>query len=531
MQCARCPCVLVFCAGVLACDANLPSLAHRRDPGVLVVAQAADVTGLDPVRVVDTESIEVGGILFEGLTRWQPGTADVGPGLATAWQVSDDGLHWTFDLRPSVVFHDGTTLDADAVVFSFQRVIDPKHPSYLGDDDASYWRGRMKDVWRVTALGPARVEIEVAHPYAPLLGDLAMFPIVSPAAVRRWGTEFWRHPIGTGAFAFVVWEPGEQVVVRRFERYWGERPTLERIVFRVVIDARQRLVDLQSGSVDIAAAILPEEQLFVELHPDLNLLYAPTNDVSYLAFNTMHPPFDDRGVRRAINHAINKEPIVRLAYQGHAKVADGPLPPGQWGYHAPGTRYPYDPVIAKQLLDAAIAAHVFDPDRVYKLVASRTPRPYLVEPERVARYLQTALSEIGVKTELVLLSIAAYREAVRNGEHDLALGGWMGDTGDPDNFFYALLHSDNAVPRSAHNFAFYRNPSVDALLSSARAATDRSSREALYAEVQDRIAADAPWVPIAHSKLVVAARAELDGVILSPLGHLLYSRIYRKGPR
>jgi peptide/nickel transport system substrate-binding protein len=530
MQRAQSSCVVVLCAAALSCDGGAGGHS-RRDPSALVVAQAADILGLDLVRVIDSESIEVGQILFEGLASWQPGTTNIEPGLATAWQVSDDGLRWTFDLRPGVVFHDGSALDADAVVFSFERVIDPHHPSYVSGDDTPYWRGLLQDVTRVTAVSPARVEIEVAHPYAPLLGELAMFPIVSPAAVRRWGSEFRRHPVGTGAFAFEAWDPGEDVVVRRFDRYWGQRPALDRIVFRVVIDARQRLVDLQSGSVDLAASILPDEQSFVELHPDLMLLHTPSNDVSYLAFNTTHPPFDDRRVRRAISHAINKEPIVKLAYQGRAVAADGPLPPGQWGYHASIVRYAYDPAVARQLLGEAVAAHAFDPTRVYKLYAPSTPRAYLSQPERVARYLQVALSQIGVRTELILQPIGANTESVGHGDHDLALSGWIGDTGDPDNFLYVLFHSDNAAPGVAQNIAFYRNPSVDALLVLARAASAAPRREKLYAEVQDLIALDAPWVPIAHSELVIAARAELENVILTPLGYPLYALIRRKEPR
>lgn len=496
-----------------------------------MVAQAADIAGLDLVRVLDSESIEVGTLLFEGLARWRPGTTEIDPGLATSWKLSDDGRRWTFEIRPGVVFHDGTPLDADAVVFSFNRVIDPQHPSYVRGDDGQYWRGLLKKVKQVTAPARSRVEIEVAHPYAPLLGELAMFPVVSPAAVRRWGDDFRRHPVGTGPFAFEAWEPGEQVVVRRFDDYWGARPALERIVFRAVTDARQRLVDLQSGSVDLAAGILPDEQSFVELHPDLLLLHMPSLDVSYLAFNLMRPPFDDRRVRRALSHAINKEPIVKLAYQGRAIAADGPLPPGQWGYRAPATRLRYDPALARQLLADATAARVFDPARVYKLYAPSTSRTYLSQPERVARYIQAALSRVGVSSQLILQPINELRESVGRGDHDLALFGWISDTGDPDNFLYVLFHSDNAAPGLAHNIAFYRNPAVDRLLVAAQTAIDEPTRARLYGEVQAMIAEDAPWVPLAHSELVVAARAELAGVRLSPLGHPLYTQIRRKEPR
>lgn len=522
--------VALMLVAVIGCDAGTAALHRRRDPGALMVAQAADVTGLDLARVIDAESIEVGELLFEGLVRWKAGTTHVEPGLATAWRVSADGLHWTFDLRPGVVFHDGTPLDAAAVVFSLERVIARQHPYYLGDE-ARYWRALLAEVRRVTAVTPAQVQIDVGHPYAPLLGTLATFPIVSPAAVRHWGDAFRLHPVGTGPFLLEGWNQGEQVAVRRFEHYWGERPRLERIVFRVVVDPRQRLVDLQSGSVDLAATIMPDEQSFVELHPDLMLVSKPSNDVSYLAFNTQHPPFDDVRVRRALSHAINKEPIVQLAFQGHAVIADSPLAPGQWAYHKPSARYDYDLALANRMLDELVAARVFDRNRVYKLYAPLTPRTYLTQPERVARYLQAALARVGVKTELVLQPIRAHFASVSRGDHDLVLSGWISDTGDPDNVLFAMLHSDNAVPGSAENLAFYRNADVDRLLVQAQAVLDEPSRARFYAQAQERIAEDAPWVPIAHSELVIACRAELDGVILSPLGHPVYPKMGRKEGR
>src|SRR6266496_3077950 len=147
--------VLALTAITLAvgCDAPRETLHQRRDPGALVVAQAADVIALDPVRATDSESIEVGELLFEGLVGWKPGTTDIEPRLATQWQVSDDGLRWTFNLRSHVVFHDGTPLDADAVVFSFERLLVKGHPQSLGDA-GSYWRSMLNDVEKVVAIDP-----------------------------------------------------------------------------------------------------------------------------------------------------------------------------------------------------------------------------------------------------------------------------------------------------------------------------------------------------------------------------------------
>jgi len=179
-------------------------------------------------------------------------------------------------------------------------------------------------------------------------------------------------------------------------------------------------------------------------------------------------------VRRAANYAINKAPIVELAYSGHAQAADGPLPPQQWGYHAPATRYDYDPRKARELLIEAEKAGTFDPNRTYKLYAPSTPRPYLPSPERVARFLQGGLEQVGIHTELVLAPYQEHRAAIERGDHDLCLFGWVGDTGDPDNFLYVLFSSDNANA-DAQNVAFYRNPEVDSLLARAQATRTPSS--------------------------------------------------------
>lgn len=521
--------VLGAACALCACDAER-SLHRRRDPGTLVVARPADVQLLDPARALDTESIEIGSLLFEGLVRWAPGTTNIEPGLARGWETSPDGKIWTFHLRPDVVFHDGSKLDAAAVVFSFERLLDPQHPDYLVGKDADYWRSLVSAITRVSAIDPRTVEIRLARPYAPLLSYLALFPIVSPAAVTQWGDAFKTHPTGAGPFELEEWLPGDTLVLRRFARYWGARPVMDRIVFRVVVDPRQRLVELESGAVDLAMAILPDEQSFVTLHPELELHQIPNNDVTYLAFNMERPPFDRLDVRRAVAHALNKEPIVKLAFQGRAVAAESPLPDALWGQWAPpAPRYPYDPARARALLDEAIAARGFAPEVTYTLYAVSTPRTYMTSPERVARFIQAALANVGIKVEIRLQPYQQHHASLQAGEHDLALHGWLGDTGDPDNFLYVLFHSQNAVRGAAQNIAFFRDPEVDRLLSQAQVVTEQRSRAALYRQVQERIAEQVPWVPIAHSEYVVAARKELAHVVLSPLGHPVYSMIEREG--
>jgi len=235
-------------------------------------------------------------------------------------------------------------------------------------------------------------------------------------------------------------------------------------------------------------------------------------------------------VRRAINHAINKAPIVQIGYQGLAIPAEGPLPPDQWGHHDAPTTYAYDPEGARQLLRDAAAAGVElsppDPEG-FTLYAPSTPRPYASDPPQIARALAANLEAVGLPVKVVLNPYQEHRAAVQNGQHDLALFGWVSDNGDPDNFLYVLLDRDNAAPGQAGNIAFYSDPTVHQLLVDAQGAASRAEREQLYAEAQDRIAADAPWVPLAHSQVVYAARRDLANVMMTPTGHVMFSKVRR----
>ncbi|MCB0177525.1 MAG: hypothetical protein KDI62_04800 [Anaerolineae bacterium] len=237
-------------------------------------------------------------------------------------------------------------------------------------------------------------------------------------------------------------------------------------------------------------------------------------------------PLRDVEVRHAISYAINKEPIVQLAFQGLAIPADGPLPPSQWGYHKPRALYDYDPGRARALLADAAARGVFDPAQELTLYAPSAPRPYLPSPERVARAVQANLADVGIRTRLVIQPFADHLKSLRNAEHDLCLLGWVGDNGDPDNFLQQL-DPDNTILGSAVNNAFYSDGEVRGLLSRARETDDRLERERLYARVQERIAEDAPWVPLAHSQVALAARDDVTGLILNPTGQVLYRSVRR----
>lgn len=518
---------------VTACTPGTRSAKSEgtRDSGTLIVGRAADAISLDPARVTDSESVEICTQIYESLLRYTAGTNDVEPGLAESWQVSEDGRHWDFSLRRGVRFHDGTPMNANAVVFSFLRQLDEDHPYHRPDSSglSFAWGATFKNIESVEATGEFSLRITIERKFAPFAANLAMFPVsvVSPTAVKKWDQEFFRHPVGTGPFSFVEWTEG-RIVVQRFEDYWGPKAKLQVLVFKLIAEARQRLIALESRAVDVAYSILPEEQQFVSLHPQLKLYRAPENNVAYLAINTQSPLFRDLRVRHALNYGINKESIVKLAYQGTAIPAQGALPPGQWGHWPNSFDYPYNPAKARELLDEATAAGSFDPNTAIDFYVPTTPRPYLTKPTMVAQIIKADLEALGLTLHLVEQDFPGHLASVRNGAHDLSLIGWVGDNGDPDNFLYVLFDEDNAQPGTARNVSFLRDKPLHELLVAAQKGDSQVQRIRFYEQAQQRIGELAPWVPLAHSQVSVVARSDVHGIEISPSAHILYEKVERK---
>ena len=490
----------------------------------VLVGRGADAIALDPARVTDAESSEVTEQIFDHLVRYKPDSPEIEPSLAESWEQSPDGRTWTFHLRKGVRFHDGTPFDANAVVFSFDRQRDPHHPYH--QPDFTYWENNFRNIQSIEAVDPYTVRITIERPYAPFLSNLATFPvsIVSPSAVKKWGAEFARHPVGTGPFRFVEWSPGERIMLAANPNYWGGAPKIQHLVFVVIRDPRQRLVALEGGAIDVAETLSPEDLQFVALHPELKLLHVAANNVGYLAMNTQHPPFDDVRVRRAVNYAINKTALVKLIYQGLGRPASSPLPPSLWS-HVDEDLYHYDRAEAMRLL---AEAHYVQPQKRPKLYVMDTGRPYMPAPETVARIIQHNLRDVGMDVEIVVNDFDTHVHLTQNGVHDLCLLGWSADTMDPDNFLYVLFDPENAEPGVARNLAFFKNAELHGILTWAQESSDRVERERFYKKAQDLIAEEAPWVPLAYGEVVVAARANLANLRVHPSGNVFFQSVYRK---
>jgi len=490
----------------------------------LIFGRGGDTVGLDPALETDGESFKVADNIYETLVRFEAASTALEPALAESWTVSEDRLRWTFTLRSGVLFHDGTALNADAVVFSLERQFKKDHPFHKVEGAYQYWNSMsmseiVKDVRKVDDM---TVEIELFRPNAPFLSNLAMnfCSIVSPTAVRKWGNDYARHPVGTGPFKFAEWIKDDRVVLERNPNYWDGAPKIARVVFRSIPENSVRLIALNQGAVHGMDNLVPDFVANISADSKLKLLKQPGMNVGYLAMNMDKQPFHVLKVRRAINHAINKQAMVDNLYQGMAQPAVNPIPPTMWSYHEGITGYHYDPALARRLLAEAGYPNGFKTT----LWAMPVPRPYMPQPLKIAQAIQADLSAIGIEAEIVTFEWGTYLDKVQRGQHDMALLGWTGDNGDPDNFLYVLLDK-SATAFPANNIAFYRSEELHKVLVDAQLEIDTDIRTSLYRRAQEIVHQDAPWVPLVHATQTAAFNASVSGFSLHPTGSKYFHKV------
>lgn len=496
--------------------------ADNGNGGTLVFGRGGDSTSLDPSRTTEGETFKVTINLYETLLTFEDEGTAVEPGLAKSWEPSEDGLTYTFELQEGVKFHDGTDFNAEAVVKNFERWAEgdaeqfPYYNTMFGGADGNI-------IESVTAEDDLTVVFKLTRPQAPFLKNLAMdmFAIASPTAIEEHGDDdFERNPVGTGPFKFVEWKPNDSITVERFEDYWQEDlPKLDKIIFRSIPDNATRLNALTAGEIDLADGINPSDGESIENSAELQLFERPSMNVGYLGLTVTREPFDNKLVRQAMNHAIDKQSIIDAFFEGRADIAVNPIPESISGYNDEIEGYDYDPEKAKALLEEAGFGDGFE----MELWAMPVPRPYMPDGEKVAEVIQKNLADIGVTAKIVSHEWATYLDLAEKGEADAFMLGWTGDNGDPDNFIYALLDEDNI---GSNNYTYFKNDEMHDLLIEAQTEVDEEKRIELYKEAQEIIHDEAPWVPLAHSTPLLAGSKDLKGFLPHPTGSDLLSGVY-----
>ncbi|WP_339196087.1 ABC transporter substrate-binding protein [Solibacillus sp. FSL R5-0449] len=493
-------------------DSSTTDDSSSSTPQVLVFGRGADSVSLDPGIVTDGESFKVTQNLFETLLNFGEQDTTINPGLAKEWEVSEDGLTYTFQLQEGVKFHDGTDFNAEAVIKNINRWKGGKEEDFYYFN--SMFKAEGEDIIKdVTAEGDYTVVFTLSRPQAPFLKNLAMSPfgIGSPTAFEAAGDKFGDNPVGTGPFKFTEWKRNDSITIEKFEDYWQDGfPKLDKVIFRSIPDNSARLNELMAGNIDLADGVNPSDGKTVEGDSTLQLIERPSMNIGYLGLTNTRAPFDNKLVRQAVNYAIDKQAIVDAFFEGRAEVAANPMPPSISGYNDAISPYPYDPEKAKSLLAEA----GYDGKEI-ELWAMPVPRPYMPDGAKVAEVIQKNLEDVGIPSKIVTFEWATYLEKAKNGEADAFMLGWTGDNGDADNFIYTLLDKDNI---GSNNYAYYTNEEVHSLLIQAQSETDENVRNELYKKAQEIIHDDAPWVPLAHSTPLLAAKAGVNGFLPHPTG-------------
>jgi peptide/nickel transport system substrate-binding protein len=452
----------------------------------LTTAIGSNPPTLDPQVTFNGFSFHVTNQIYETLVRVTP-AGEIVPGLATAWEYPD-ATTLRLTLREGVRFHDGTPFDADAVVASLERILDPA--------TAAPGRFVLSAIDEVRAIDATTVEIVTDPPFAPLLSHLA-HPVSAIVPAAQAAT-LARQPVGTGPFTFVRWVEGSEVALAANADYWGGAPALQGVVVRIIPEVSTQIVELRAGGVDMIFNVPPDP--FFSLAGDPNVA---TNAISgwgstHLVMNVAHPKLSDLRVRQALAHAIDKALIAEELLRGLADPAVAPLPPTIRFAADLEEPYPYDPEGARALLAEAGASGL-----ALRLDLYQNP-----DLEAIAQVLQFAFEEIGVSLEVRVQDFSAYTQAVQSDGVELALTGWGTVTLDADYSLYAFFHSSE-IP--GNNRSRFVDPYIDDMLQQARDATDDARRAQLYAAIQDQVVRELPMVTLTYPRFTYAKRPGVQG--------------------
>lgn len=507
----------------------------------LVVCTEASPEGFDITQYTAATTADASAeTVFERLVQFAAGSTRVVPALAESWKISDDGLQYTFALRQGVKFHSTDyfkptrDFNADDVLWSFKRQLDPQHPwNKLAPRGFPYAEamGLPGLISAVEKLDNLHVRFTLKHPEAPFLADLAMgFASIYSAEygdlllTAEKAEQLNNLPIGTGPFVFQRYQKDAQVRFSANPDYWDGKPKIDHLLLAITPDPNVRIQKIKAGDCQIAVYPKPTDIPALRQDPKLTIEELDSLLVAYVGINTRHKPLDDVRVRQAINLAFDRDSYLRAQFgEGAATPAIAPYPPTLWGSDPQLKGWPHDPARAKQLLAEA----GIQPGLKLSIWTRPGGGPTNPNPGIGAQMLQNDLGQIGIQADIRVFEWGELIKRAKQGEHDLIFMGWAGDNGDPDNFLTPNLSC--AAAKSGENQAGWCNAQFDELLRQARASTDQETRAGLYRQALAIFQREAPWIALAYPKQFAVVRRGVTGFTLSPLGSNNFSRVQLQG--
>lgn len=505
----------------------------------LVYCSEGSPAGFDPAQyTTGTDFTANTFTVFNRLVEFERGGTKIEPGLAEKWAVSPDGLQYTFHLRHGVKFHSNDIFkptrdfNADDVLFTFDRMLDPNLPfnkAYKVQFPYFTDLGLDKLIAKIEKIDPYTVRFTLKEVNAPFLQNLAMeFASIQSAEYAdvllkaNRAPDLNQKPIGTGPFIFKRYTKDATIRFDGNPDYWKPGAVkVGKLIFSITVDPGVRVQKLKRGECQITVYPRPADIESLKSDSNVQMSSKPGFNLGYLAYNVEHKPFDNAQVRRALDMAINKKAIIESVYQGAGQLATNPMPPTQWSYDASIKALPYDPQLAKALLQKAGVKEGTE----VTLWAMPVQRSYNPNGKLMAEMIQADWAKVGVKAKIVTYEWGEYIKRAHAGEHDAMLIGWTGDNGDPDNWLGTLLSCD-AV--HGNNFDRWCYKPFDDRIVKGRETTDQAQRTKLYIEAQKIFAKELPFSPIAHSTTYQPIAKNVVDFKIDPLGYTRFDGVSLK---
>lgn len=473
--------------------------------------------------------------LMNRLVEYDAVQRKIVPSLAERWEISPDGLSYTFHLRKNVPFHNTSyfkptrPLNTNDVIFSMSRMLKRSNPWFKTATNgyphaqAMQWPNLIK---RIVQIDNHRLRIELYKPDATFLPTLTMgfasiYSAEYASQLQRAGrmNEMNSKPIGTGPFVFRSFNKDSVVRYDSNPNYFGGKPKFDNLIYAITTDPAVRLQKLRSNECQISLSPKPQDVKLANTDKNLKVAQTPAFMTAFIALNAQHKPFDNQQVRQAINMAFDQQNYLKVVFDGTAQAADRPYPPNTWSYDKNLPRYKHDPAAAKALLAKAGYPNGFS-TTIWVRPTGSVLNP---NPKAGAELLQADLAKIGIKARIQVIEWGELIKRAKAGQHDILFMGWAGDNGDPDNFLSPQFSC--AAVKGGTNFARYCNSSLDKLISDGKRVSNQAERSKYYQGAQKIIQEQALWVPLAYPTAFALTRSDVGGYQVSPFGRQDFSKV------
>jgi peptide/nickel transport system substrate-binding protein len=507
---------------IIACDKSPSQNSNRQAAGkppaygdILVRGDIGDASNLIPLLASDAASHAIGGMVFNGLVKYDK-NMNIAGDLAESWNISPDGLIITFKLRKGVQWHDGQPFTAADVLYTYQVTVDPKTPTaYAGD---------FLKVKKAEVIDDYTFRVTYGKPFAPALisWSSAILPRHLLAGRDITKSPLTRHPVGTGPYKFKEWIAGQKIVLVSNENYFEGRPYLDGRVTRIIPDPATMFLELRAqniGMMGLTPLQYTRQTDNVLSKDNFNKYRYLAFAYTYLGYNLKNPLFTDKRVRQAIAYAIKKDEIISGVLLGLGKPATGPYKPGSWAYHDKVKTYHYDQAKARDLLKQAgwtdgNGDGILDRDGKtfeFEILTNQGNETR----QKCAEIIQRQLKEIGIIAKIRIVEWSAFvTNFINKRRFDAVILGWTIPL-DPDA--YDVWHSSKTAPEEL-NFISYSNPEADEMLEKGRSTFDQSERKKYYDRFQEILAEDQPYTFLYVPDELIIISSRIRGVEPAPIG-------------